>query len=249
MYNILDNIKVATGQTIRMNCPSCKGYNTFSVTNEMGRLKWNCFKASCNVKGDKSVSLSVEDVKNYGKQTKKEVDFVMPLCIVPHRNNRAVIKWCAEWGLDVDKLGLLLDVKEDRVVFPVEHAGKVVDATGRALTWRQPKWKRYGSCGLPYTCGTGDVAVVVEDCISAAVAGDVKRIVGVALLGTSLLEEHKQYLMQFSKVVMALDPDATRKTIEYQKQLRSYVETVEVLKLNDDIKYRNPEDMKKIGDL
>jgi DNA primase len=117
------------------------------------------------------------------------------------------------------------------------------------LTWRQPKWKRYGSCGLPYTCGTGDVAVVVEDCISAAVAGDVKRIVGVALLGTSLLEEHKQYLMQFSKVVMALDPDATRKTIEYQKQLRSYVETVEVLKLNDDIKYRNPEDMKKIGDL
>jgi hypothetical protein len=27
------------------------------------------------------------------------------------------------------------------------------------------------------------------------------------------------------------------------------VETVEVLKLNDDIKYRNPEDMKKIGDL
>ena len=42
-------------------------------------------------------------------------------------------RWCARWGLDVDNLGLMYDVKEDRVVFPVKHNGVIVDATGRSL--------------------------------------------------------------------------------------------------------------------
>ena len=33
----------------------------------------------------------------------------------------------------MQRLGLLYDVKEDRVVFPVMHDGKIVDATGRTL--------------------------------------------------------------------------------------------------------------------
>ena len=65
----------------------------------------------------------------------------------------------------------MYDVKEDRVVFPIMHNNKMVDATGRALMKRLPKWKRYGNSGLPYTFGCGKVAVVVEDCVSAAIVG------------------------------------------------------------------------------
>jgi hypothetical protein len=90
-----------------------------------------------------------------------------------------------EWELDIDELGLLYDVKESRVVFPVMQEGKMVDGTGRSLSGqRLPKWKRYGKSGLPYTAGCGKVAVVVEDCVSAAVVG-YGNFVGVALTQSS----------------------------------------------------------------
>ena len=105
--------------------------------------------------------------------------------------------------------------------------------------------KKYGKSGLPYSCGCGKVAVVVEDCVSAAVVGG-KSFVGVALLGTSLQESHKGYLAQFSTAVIALDPDALPKTMVMAKELRGHVNDVRVLRLTDDLKYRNPEDMEKL---
>ena len=142
----------------------------------------------------------------------------------------------------------MYDVKEDRVVFPVVHDNKIVDATGRALTKRLPKWRRYGSSSLPYTCGQGDVAVVVEDCVSASVVGS-EKFVGVALLGTTLLDEHKQYLTRFSAAIVALDPDALPKTLSIAKQLRGHIEDVRVLRLEQDLKYRNPTDVEKLKQL
>jgi hypothetical protein len=157
-------------------------------------------------------------------------------------------RWCAKWDIDADKLGLMYDVKEDRVVFPVVHDGKIVDATGRTLGKRIPKWKRYGNSGLPYSSGCGKVAVVVEDCVSAAVVG-YGSFVGVALLGTSLQDSHKRYLAQFSTAVIALDPDALPKTLQMARELRGHVSDVRVLRLVDDIKYRNPTDMEKLDAL
>jgi hypothetical protein len=171
--------------------------------------------------------------------------FDMPQYIVPHRDKRDVLQFCYSYGLDPDKLGALYDVKEDRVVFPIVHGGKTVDATGRAIGKRLPKWKRYGKSGLPYAHGCGKVAVVVEDCVSAAVVGG-ESFVGVAILGTSLQESHKGYLSQFSTAVIALDPDALPKTLQMAKELRGHVNDVRVLRLTDDLKYRNPTDMENL---
>ena len=117
------------------------------------------------------------------------------------------------------------------------------------MTRRQPKWKRYGSSSLPYICGAGSVAVVVEDCVSAAVVGNVKGFVGVALLGTSLQQTHKQYLAQFSTVLVALDPDAIAKSATHAQALENYVSRVKILNLQQDLKYRNDRDMKLLGDM
>ena len=249
MYNILNDIHIDAGESKRMNCPFCKGYNTFTITNELGNIKWNCYKASCNAKGNRRIGLTAQDIRNMNKVAAKEKTFVLPDCIVPHGNRVDLMRFADSYDLTLQDIGAMYDVKENRIVFPIVHGGKIVDATGRALTKRQPKWKRYGSSSLPYTFGQGTVAVVVEDCVSAAVVGSVNNLVGVALLGTSLLEEHKQYLAQFSTVVVALDPDALVKTMEYAKDLRSVAKTVKVLRLEDDIKYRNVCDMKKLGDI
>jgi len=156
--------------------------------------------------------------------------------------------FCDKWELDAQQLGLMYDVKEHRVVFPVVHNGVTVDATGRSLGNRIPKWKRYGKSVLPYSFGRGKTAVVVEDCISAAVVGS-GVCVGVAVLGTSLSNGHKEYLSQFSTAIIALDPDALPKTLQFAKELRGYVDTVKVLRLTDDIKYRMPTDMANLSSL
>jgi len=142
----------------------------------------------------------------------------------------------------------MYDVKEHRVVFPIKHDGRIVDATGRALDKTTIKWKRYGKSPLPYVFGCGKTAIVVEDCVSAAVVGG-DDYVGVAVLGTSLSESHKRYLSQFSTAIVALDPDALLKSIEFAKELRLYVDTVHVVKLTDDLKYRNPDDLDKLTNI
>ena len=83
-------------------------------------------------------------------------------------------------------------------------------------------------------------------CVWQAVVG-YGNFVGVALLGTSLQESHKRYLAQFSTAVVALDPDALPKTLAMAKELRGHVNDVRVLRLKDDIKYRDPTDMENLN--
>ena len=246
------DLNIPIGHTKRLNCPICNGYKTFTATNNMGMLVWNCYKASCNIKGNTKVRLSVDDIKTAKSQKENEsppcTAFVLPEYIVPHNNRKKLIEFCNTWSLDPTELDLHYDVKEDRVVFLIKDGNKVVDATGRALTSRLPKWKRYGNNTLPYYYGSGTVGVVVEDCVSAARVGG-KAYVGVAILGTSLSEEHKDFLSRFSTIIIALDPDAMPKIFAFAKELRGYVNNIKVLRLTDDLKYYNKKDITNLYNL
>ena len=238
IYNIVNDMDIPNGTTKRINCPNCGGFKTFTITNNMGSLVWNCYKASCNAKGGNRVHLSVDDIRSsfIGVKEFAEESFVLPEYVVPYIGK-------SYYG--IDNKHLMYDVKEDRIVFPVVHNGITYDATGRSVKNRIPKWKRYGKSTLPYVFGYGKVAVVVEDCVSATLVGN-DVLVGVAVLGTSLSESHKKYLAQFSTAIIALDPDALPKTLSFAKELRGYVDTVKVLKLKDDLKYMNEEDMDRL---
>jgi len=252
IISFIYDLDIPNGETKRLVCPNCgrnKYEKTFTVTNNMGSILWNCYKASCDMSGSMRNSLTVSDIKKLQVRNDTVEDnkpFDMPPYIIAHRNQRNLISWCAEWRIEPDELGIMYDVKEHRVVFPVIHDNVIVDATGRSLGNRFPKWKRYGKNNLPYVSGSGSVAVVVEDCVSAAVVGGYNSFVGVAILGTSLQESHKGYLSQFSTAIVALDPDALPKTLQFAKELRGYVKDVKVLRLNDDIKYQRQEDIKKL---
>ena len=243
IYEYVKQLNVENGTSQRMTCPMCKSYKTFTVTNNMGSLLWNCYKASCNVKGKSRVHLSAEDIRNMREVSQVGTSFEMPGYITPR--NQDIMDWCNKWGLDVDALELQYDVKEHRVVFPIKENGRIVDATGRSILNKLPKWKRYGSSDLPFSFGCGSIAIVVEDCISAGVIGS-DVYVGVAVLGTSLLDSHKTFLSQFSTAIIALDPDALPKSFAFAKELRSHVKDVKILRLKDDLKYRRQEDLNNL---
>ena len=69
---------------------------------------------------------------------------------------------------------------------------------------------------------------------------------GIAILGTSLNHRHKDYLCKYDTVIVALDPDAKKKTIAYTKEIRNYVSTVIAFNLTDDIKYRSVTDIEEL---
>jgi hypothetical protein len=131
--------------------------------------------------------------------------------------------------------------------------GKMVDAVGRyysteGFTNRTPKWKRYGNSRRAYTCGENSTAILVEDCISATQALDF-QCTGFAIMGTALLREHIEQLQGYSRVLVALDPDAMAKTVAYTRELKSHGIDAYALKLYDDLKYRQPQDMQRVRSL
>ena len=50
-------------------------------------------------------------------------------------------------------------------------------------------------------------------------------------------------MTRFSTAIIALDPDALPKTLSFAKELKAYVKNVYVLKLTDDLKYKNDVDI------
>ena len=93
--------------------------------------------------------LSADDIRAgfIGAEKFAEDTFELPQYIIPRTDNPYPRRWCDRWGIDPDDLGLLYDVKDDRVVFPIRHGGAIVDATGRSLTKRLLKmaqvWKKW----------------------------------------------------------------------------------------------------------
>ena len=251
IYNYVSDLQLSVGESKRLNCPNCNGYKTFSATNNMGQLLWNCYKVSCTISGSARIHLSVDDIRDAIDPSVIDdgiSDFTLPDYVVQHNNRPNVLAWCNKWNIDINNIEVFYDVKEDRVVFPVIHNDTMVDATGRSLGKRLPKWKRYGKNNLPFVHGHGNVAVVVEDCVSAIAVGS-EVYAGVAVLGTSLAESHKRYLSQFSTAIIALDPDAVPKTLAFAKELRGYVNDVKVLRVVDDLKYRRKEDFDNLTKL
>jgi len=260
IIEIINDLQLSVGDSKRMACPVCHTKNTFTITNTMGKIVWNCYKASCPVSGGTNVALSVSDVRKALGYMEPEADKPIPFVKPDYIVNAGPECWSYldQYALpeDDDDFTVLYDVKDHRIVFPVlDERGVMVDGSGRSLGKRIPKWKRYGNSDLPYHHGCGNVAVVVEDSVSAAVVGatvnnelkldasDDDVYVGVAVLGTSLSEGHKRYLSQFSTIIVALDPDALPKSLKFAKELRTYCPDVRVLKLTDDLKYNNPVDI------
>ena len=158
-----------------------------------------------------------------------------------HKNN------CWEavaWG----RADIKYDVKQNRIVFMIKDPkdNKYAGAVGRGLNAQvYPKWYMYTDKSIPFKCGKCDDAVIVEDCASACAVSNI--LTGIAILGTSLVNNHNKYIKPYKKLYVALDPDATSKSFKIANELKFQGFTdVYVKHLKDDLKYFNTEQIKEI---
>jgi len=251
----LKDIDVAEGQTKRMNCPSCSGTNTFTISKQMGVVVYNCYKLGCTARGMSTVGMSAMEIKAALDRMKDTVEITtekdtptmeLPVTLGYDLSAQAVVKFISKW--DIAGVPLMYDLMQHRVVFPIMSGkGRLIDANGRTLRGDVPKWYRYTGNANYYDYGKGSVAVVLEDCISAAVVGKhIPGAVGVAILGTSINMKHIDYLKKFDKVVVALDPDAWYKTLQYVQMLKSHSINATAMKVRDDLKYMVIEDIEEL---
>jgi len=251
----INDLHISEGDRVRSDCPMCKGRNTFTASKIDGNVIYNCYKLGCDARGVESIGFNkIEIGKRLSRLNKDFVDtdsFELPEYVTHDINNSLMQIFIRRWNLQ--NVYLLYDVKDNRAVFPIRNSkGKLIDAVGRSLNRSRIKWLRYSGKADYYASEkntqVGSV-VVVEDIISAINVSTIFNCTGIAILGTSLNHVHKQVLSKYNTVLIALDPDATKKTLQYTIDLRNYVDTVKAVSLTDDIKYQNIKDIETIEEL
>lgn len=227
----------------RSDCPVCGKKNTFSVNDDGMQRLWFCFHADCNVSGRTGIALTRDFAKLAMKKQEPKISkdtltkFELPDTFVSlSRSLDAELYLKSVNAYDAYLAGradIRYDFKRNRVAYIVKQGNNVVDAAGRAIDNRNPKWYRYGSSSLPFYCGSSRTAIVLEDCASACAASEL--VTGVALLGTNLLEEHINTLKNYERIFVALDKDATDKAVGMVKVLCRHVPT-KLMVLHRDLK-------------
>ena len=246
---LLEPIRVREDETKRIDCPFCGGRKTLGITNRDGSKVWNCFKASCGIRGSTGVPMSSNTIRRrLDKVVTKPLGNIAPIPQhLSHPDNHPAaieyLKSVNSW--EPFKQGLVeikYDPADKRVLFMFP---KSRGAVGRSLIGRKPKWKNYGDTTGLFKVGTGSTAVVVEDAASATFLGMFSYCSGCALLGTNITSLQRAQLCAFDRVLIALDRDATRKSIELKCKLEGRV-NVKIIRLTDDIKNMS---FNKVGQL
>jgi DNA primase len=206
---------------------------------------WYCFHADCNVSGRTGITLTKEHASRALRQSQALVPapsrtnntYEIPNTFVSLSRNldaELYVKRVNAYDAYLSgRADIRYDFKRNRVVFLVKDGNKVVDAAGRSIDGRSPKWYRYGGSKHPFVCGASTTVIVCEDCASACSVCSVAT--GVALMGTNLLTEHIDVLKQYDRVFIALDKDATDKAIGMVRTLHTHVPT-RLMVLRTDLK-------------
>ena len=64
----VNDLGLKEGERHRGDCPECRGRNTFTATNNMGDIKYNCFKLGCTVGGIYGTDMTAAEIHRYGEQ-------------------------------------------------------------------------------------------------------------------------------------------------------------------------------------
>jgi hypothetical protein len=227
--------KVQDGLTERFNCPFCNGYNTLGVTNNNGILQWQCFKASCNVHGVYDEGLSIEGISRKLSKDTQDIKLGKPIpFLVDYEGHEAVVEYLKDTNSFDAAERKLVTVKyapsENRVLFGLSPIyGTSKGFSGRRLGLYGPKWIKYGDTSSLFTCGNGQIGVIVEDAPSACAVGIIPEYTGISLLGTNLTPIHKLELInKFSSVLVCLDKDAANKSLNVSRKLEGFITTIKI---------------------
>ena len=211
-------LSIKEGGRVTTDCPFCGGRNKFTLDKFDGKLVWNCYRASCNVKGAYSGQRNLDAVKaalsGSSIQRHKPTPKPIPTITTNVSNNDTAITYLKKVNsYDAHLRGdirVRYAPKEDRVLF---YNKDQTGAVGRSMRPVRAKWWSYGELSGGIHVGSGDHAILVEDVASACAVSNVEGLVGVALLGTNITKGIKNTLSNYKKLTLVLDNDASLKAI------------------------------------
>ena len=231
------SIKINENERKSINCPFCGGHKKFTISNQDGKLLWNCFKASCTAKGAHRIGHSLEAIKSgsYSKKPLRQIQNPMPEILGRPSNYPKVIQYLKDnncWEAYQNKLcNISYDPKEDRVLFHINNVG----AVGRSLAKKLPKWISYGDVSSVFTVGNSPTCIIVEDPASACSVGSTGVYTGCAILGTSVSCDQLTVLRKYNEHYICLDKDASKIALALYENIN--FPNVKVRLLTDDLKY------------
>lgn len=250
------------GSNFRSDCPVCGNKNTFIASTEAGQLSYYCFHVACNTKGKTDDAFSIWNVgsDNGGFDRWHGLApvllrsvFTIPDYWVSPLQNTKCYEFLKYWNLlniyAEGRISIYYDPKQERCVFLIkDHKGELKGATGRGLISNNlPRWFIYSridsALGLVPSRSPTKKILLVEDFISACTGSSC--IHSAALLGTSLPMESISSLLSYDLAYIALDKDATKKSLIIQKELSPYINS-RIISLDRDIKYYKETDLKKL---
>lgn len=239
-------------------CPCC-GNTSFSVffvdTAEIG---YKCYHANCGVKGKyNGQTLTLDKVKDISYKIYPELKIPEKFDVKKYNwgnplQNGECLSYMERYHILTPYIERRCDVRYDpaqrRCVFLLKWKDTTYGATGRALSKGvRPKWYVYSRLeGCPFiiesqSAKNRDVLVIVEDCASACRVSTVAS--GLSLLGTNY-SSSLRYLWGYRSVFVALDDDATKKSLSIQQYLDLTTET-KIIPLRKDLKYFSDQELKE----
>ncbi len=222
-------IKIAEGERKTLDCPFCGGQKKFTIDRlASGQLLWNCFRASCEVRGSYQGERSLTAAKRYHDHGPEKVRSKPKLQIPEITTSLANVPHALEYlrsvnSIDAYESGLIrmrYAPREKRVLF---YNKSLTGAVGRNLLGAGPKWITYGDTSEGIHVGKGKNAVLVEDAASACSISRIPDLAGVALLGTNLTSALRNALQIYVNIFILLDNDASSKAVKLIKKVRGSV--------------------------
>ena len=76
------------------------------------------------------------------------------------------------------------------------------------------------------------------------------NVTAMAILGTALTSAHMDKISKYDRVIVALDPDAAHKTLQFSREIALWTNAdCLAFRLDDDIKYRITDDLERLKEL
>lgn len=229
------------GETVRIQCPSCMGDRpTLTVTKrDDGAILWNCYRASCDERGARGSGGYVAAPRDQRpKPRTNPYEGTLTMLDDDHRN---FLEYKIGWNVEHIALARARWAEDlSRYAFPIY--GPDWHRRGWVMrSWSAPT-KAYTMMDVDephlawYRRDAGPI-IVVEDIPSAVRAAQAGFANAVALCGTSCGHEYALEIAQNnSRVVWALDADATTTAMRMHQQWQPLFDESRVLVLPCDIK-------------
>ncbi len=224
----------------RLTCPSCGRHNSVAVQYNGTVKSSHCFGSSCNYREYEKEDLSIELLETIRKKKKKVMD---TSGLIDARSSPEALAYMRKNNCAGSNANIYYNLKDQRVVFNYKDL-----FVGRALDNSTPKWYNYTSTDTPFVVQkhrkhkTKGV-VLVEDCASACNASNV--IDAISLLGTTLKPEHLEEILHYQNIYVALDEDATNKSIKIYDTV-NLIRDCHIVILKKDLKYCSLFELEKL---